>query len=234
MDWTEVFKVIGTIAASAITTFGGGYFILKKFYIERQDSKEEKGIQLQIDNAIEKAKKEMRQEIKESVQQGIIDCGVIGDKAIREVQDEFVRKLEEGLRARGAEGKERFDINSRQIEMNSKQLAENSKQLEELVGIVKDQTESNNKKFDTLADSLSSLNKVIEASAESQRSFNYDRILMVANKALQNGKITINQKTNLNQLYDSWTKLGGKDAKINTLFNECSKLTTIPDEAVVE
>lgn len=205
---------------------------MRKFYIERQDAKEEKNTQLLIDNAIEKAKKEMRQEIKEAVQQGIIDCGVKGDKAIREVQEDFVRKLEEGLRARGEEGKERFEINSRQIQENSKQLSENSKQIEELIGVVKDQAESNNEKFNALADTLTSLNKVIGISAESQANSNYDRLLIVTNKVLKSGKLTISDKTNLKQLYGSWKDLGGKDAKMDTLYEECMKITPVPDDGV--
>lgn len=205
---------------------------MRKFYIERQDAKEEKNTQLLIDNAIEKAKKEMRQEIKEAVQQGIVDCGVIGDKAIREVQEDFVRKLEEGLRARGEEGKERFEINSRQIQENSKQLSENSKQIEELIGVVKDQAESNNEKFNALADTLTSLNKVIGISAESQANSNYDRLLIVTNKVLKSGKLTISDKTNLKQLYGSWKDLGGKDAKMDTLYEECMKITPVPDDGV--
>ena len=232
MDLNEVIKTLGTVIVSMVTTFGGGYFLMRKFYIERQDAKEEKNTQLLIDNAIEKAKEDMRKEIKAAVQQGIVDCGVIGDKAIREVQEDFVKKLEEGLRARGEEGRERFEINSRQIQENSKQLSENSKQIEELIGVVKDQAESNNEKFNALADTLTSLNKVIGISAESQANSNYDRLLIVTNKVLKSGKMTISDKTNLKQLYGSWKDLGGKDAKMDTLYEECMKITPVPDDGV--
>lgn len=215
----EIIKILGTIIVATIGAFGAGYFGYKKFLLERQDAKDEKETKLQIDNAITKVKEEMRSEIKDAVQNGIVECGVIGDKAIREVQEEFVKKLEDGLKARGEEGRERFDINSRQIQQNSKQI-------EEILGIVKEQTQ----KYDVMADSLTALNRVVEASAESQKSFNYDRILMVANKALKNRVITVTEKTNLDQLYDSWKKLGGTDLKIKTLYNECDKLPTVPDE----
>ena len=232
MDLNEVIKTLGTVIVSMVTTFGGGYFLMKKFYVERQDAKEEKNIQLLIDNSIEKAKDEMRKEIKAAVQQGVVDCGVIGDKAIREVQEDFVKKLEEGLKARGEEGKERFEINSRQIQENSKQLSENSKQIEELIGVVKDQAESNNEKFNTLADTLASLNRVIGISAESQANSNYDRLLIVTNKVLKSGKLTISDKTNLKQLYGSWKDLGGKDAKMDTLYEECMKIPPVPDDGM--
>lgn len=228
----EYLKIIGTIVVATITTFGGGWLALHKFYIERQDKKDEELLQKRIDDSIAKAKDEMRQEIKAAVQQGIVDCGVIGDKAIREVQDEFLKKLEEGLNARSEEGKVRFDINSRQIQENSKQLSENSRQIEELVGIVKDQAKSNTKKFDALADSLTSMNKILVVSAESQCNSAYDRLLIVTNKVLKSSKLTISDKTNLKQLYSSWKDLGGKDAKMDTLYEECMKMTPIPDDGV--
>lgn len=230
MNFGEVIKVLGTIIVAAITSFGGTYFTYKKFVIERQDAKEEKNTQMLIDKAIEKAKEDMRKEIKEAVQQGIVDCGVIGDKAIREVQEDIVRKLEDGLKARGEEGRERFEINSKQIQENSKQLSENSRQIEELIGVVKNQAESNNEKFNALADTLASLNKVIGISAESQANSNYDRLLIVTNKVLKSGKMTISDKTNLNQLYGSWKDLGGKDAKMDTLVEECMKITPTLDD----
>lgn len=223
--WVEVIKAIVTVVVAVITTFGGGYFVLKKFYIERQDTKEEKATQLLIDNAITKVKEEMRKEIKDSVQQGIVDCGEIGDKAILRVRDEFMKSLKEGLEARGKEGKERFDINSQQIQENSRQLTENSRQIEEILGIVKGQVQ----KYDAMVESLTSLNKVAVATAEAQCNSNYDRLLIVTNKVLKSGKLTISDKTNLTQLYDSWKILGGKDPKMDTMYGECMKFTPVLD-----
>ena len=230
MDWIELFKVIATILASVITTFGAGWITLKKFYLERQDKKDDVLLQKKIDDSIEKAKKEMREEMKMSVHQGIVDCGVIRDKAIRQIRDEFMKKLEEGLKATGDEGKEMFEINSRQIQENSRQLSENSKQIEALVSIVKVQAERNDAKFAALTDTLASLNKMALISAESQCNSNYDRLLFVTNKVLKSGRLTISDKTNLKQLYTSWKDLGGKDAKMDTLYEECIKITPIPDE----
>lgn len=220
--WVEILKTLGTIVVAALTAFGGGYFSYKKFVIERNDAKEEKATQFLID----KAKEEMRQEIKESVQKGIIDCGEIGDRAILNLRDEFMKSLEEGLRSRGKEGEERFKINSRQIEANSQQLAENSKQIEEILGIVKNQAE----KYNAMADSLTSLNKVAAATADSQCNSNYDRLLIVTNKILKSGKMTISDKTNLKQLYESWKILGGKEPKMETKYEECMKLPLSLDE----
>ena len=228
MEWGEVIKVIGTIIVAGITAFGGGYFSYKKFVIERNDAKEEKNTQLLIDNSLTKVKEEMRTEIKEAVQQGIVDCGEIGDRAILRVRDEFTKSLEDGLEARGKEGKERFDINSRQIEANSIQLAENSKQIEEILTIVKGQTE----KYDVMADSLTALNKLAVASAEAQCNSQFDRLLITTNKILKTGRMTITDKTNIKQLYESWKILGGKDPKMDTLYEECIKITPVPDDSV--
>lgn len=230
MDWLEIFKIVATILVSVITTFGAGWITLRKFYLERQDKKDDTVLQKKIDDSIEKAKIKMREEIKVAIQQGIVDCGVIGDKAIRQVRDEFMEKLEEGLKATEDEGKEMFEINSRQIQENSRQLSENSKQIEALVSLVKGQAERNDAKFATLTDTLTSLNKMALISAESQCNSNYDRLLFVTNKVLKSGQLTISDKTNLKQLYTSWKDLGGKDAKMDTLYEECMKIAPIPDE----
>lgn len=203
--------------AGVITSSILGY---RQFTIKRNDEKEEKAVQKQIDDSIKVAREEIRQEIKEAVQQGIVDCGVIGDRAIRDVKDEVVQKLEEGLSARSEEGRTRF-------EQNSKQIVQNTEQIKELANLVKDQIT----KIDLFADSMTSLNTVVRATAESQRTSNYDRLLIVCNKILKSNQLTITDKTNLKQLYKSWKDLKGEDPKIDTLYEECMKLTPIPDES---
>lgn len=212
-------QAVVTIVVALISGLGGSFFSYRQFILKRKDEKEEKSIQKQIDDSIKTARVEISREIKEAMQQGIVDCGVIGDRAIREVQDEFILKLEEGLKARGEEGKERFEI-------NSKQIVQNTEQIKELTGLVKDQIT----KIDMFAESMTSLNSVVRATAESQRTSNYDRLLIVCNKILKSGKMTITDKTNLKQLYKSWSDLKGEDPKIETMYEECIKMTPIPDE----
>ena len=88
--------------------------------------------------------------------------------------------------------------------------------------------------MDDFRESLTSLTSMAKMSAESQRNNTYDRILMVANKVLKSRTITITEKTNLKQLYSSWQDFhreGEKlDPKIVTIYEECMKLTPIPDE----
>jgi type II secretory pathway pseudopilin PulG len=205
--------VVAIIGASA------GAFTFLQFMIKRKDEKEEKfsheAIQKQIDESIDKAMGHF-----------ISMCGEIGDeqidKAIKQAKEEF----NEGLTMRGEEGKERFEI-------NSKQISENTSMIKEVLEIQK----QTNEKFDRLAESMTVLNeattatsKLTRACAEGVRSTNYDKMLVVAKKALKRGAITISEKTNLKQLYNSYKELQGEDARIATYYDDCIKLPSIPDE----
>ena len=207
MTWTQA---IVTLLVAILGGVGSSFFSYRQYVLKRKDEKEEKTIQKQIDTSIDKA-----------MGRFIVQCGEIGDEQIKKAKEEVRAEFEEGLKMRGEEGKERFDI-------NSKQISENTAMIKEILAIQKDQAE----KFDLLAESMTSLNKVVMASAESQRNSNYDRLLFVANKVLKSGKLTITEKTNLKQLYNSWKDLSGIDPKIDTLYEECMKLTPIPDEGV--
>lgn len=173
-----VVALIGMIGTSAGSIFGYRQFLLK-----RKDEREEKNVLKLIDEAVEKAKKEMHEE------------------------------FSKGLQEREDTGYERFMINSKAIQ-------ENSEQITKLVGLVENQI----LKMDKFAESMTALNKVVMATAESQRNNNYDRILNVSAKVLKDGRISITDKTNLKQLYSSWKELDGKDDKIDTLYEECMKL----------
>lgn len=144
------------------------------------------------------------------------------DKAVEEAKKEMQEKLDNVSRERSLEGKERFETHAASIEEINKQIKANSNQISELTEISKNVLES-----------MDSLNKVVRTSAESQKNSNYDRILVVANKVLKNQKITITEKTNLIQLYSSWEALHGEneklDPKIKTMYDECMKLTPVPD-----
>ena len=206
--WVEVLKVIGTIVVASIAAFGGGFLTYKKFIIERQDAKDNALIQKQIDDTVEKA-----------MQEYIRKCGEIGDKAISDAVEEARGEFEKGLEMRGEEGRERF-------ETNSKAIQENSAMIKQILTIQKDSTE----KIDKMADSITALAQVSEACAESQRTANYDRLLIVTNKIIKSRKMTMTEKTNLIQLYDSWKKLQGNDKKIDVMYDECLKITPILDE----
>ena len=184
MDWT-------TIVVALLGSLGVSFGFLQ-FMIKRSDDKEEKSVQTQIDNAIRNARTDITKEIEDAVENGIVRCGVIGDKAIRDTQSEL-----------------------------EKQIEANSKQIGELTVLTKD-----------VLTNMDAINKVVTISAESQRNSNYDRLLLVGKKALKENAITLSGKTNLRQLYDSYKRLKGNDPYIETLWTECNKLPTIPDENV--
>ena len=167
--WIEILKVLGTVFVSMVTTFGGGYFILKKYKLEKEDKREEEALRKMI------------------------------AEMISEADDRLRGEFHSGLDERDHTGKERFDINSKAIQ-------ENTEQISELTSLVRDQVT----KLDMFAESMTSLTRLVTASAESQRTSNYDRLLFVANKVLKSGKMTISEKTNLKQLYNSWKDLKGK------------------------
>lgn len=172
----------------------------KQFKIKRQDEKEANSVKKQIDDAIAEAKKEMQE------------------------------KIDTVSVARSLEGKDRFDTHAAAIKEINEQIKANNEQIGELAVMTKAQMS----KMDAFAESLTVLNKMARMSAESQRNSTYDRILVVANKALKNQQITITEKTNLKQLYDTWTGFHGKDEKLDpkivTIYEECMKLTPVPDE----
>jgi hypothetical protein len=181
---TVVVAIIGLTGTSI-----GSILAYKQFMLKRKDEKEEKDIQKRIDEAVEKAKKEMMEE------------------------------LNKGLYKRGEEGRERFEINSKAIE-------ENTAQISELTSLMKEQAV----KINQFTESFSSLNTVVKTTAESQRNSNYDRLLIVTNKILKSGKMTISDKTNLKQLYKSWKDLNGVDPKMDTYYEECMQVVVSMDE----
>lgn len=143
------------------------------------------------------------------------------DEAIDKVRVELMEEFTAGLQLREDTGRERFEINSKAIEDNTRAIAE-------LTEIVKNQVT----KLDLFTESITALNKVVKSSAESQCNSNYDRLLMVASKVLNSDKITITEKTNLVQLYNSWKDLGGNDPKIDTMYEECMKLKVQVDDDI--
>ena len=215
---TTLQAVVSIVVALIAGTTGGG-LVFAKFWIERKDKKEENVVQKQIDDSIKIARKEITEEIKSAVQQGIVECGVIGDKAIREVQDEFFQKLDEGLKARSEEGAERFNTHAESIKVVTKQIEANSKQISELADLTKD-----------LVTSIDGMNTVLKVTAKANRNNTYDRLLVVTNKILKSKVMTISDKTNLRGLYQSWKDLNGEDEEIDTKYEECMKLTPILDE----
>ena len=140
------------------------------------------------------------------------------EDAVKDAKVEIYKELAKVSEERSQEGAIRFSTHAKALEEVNKQIDSNTKQINELTQITKNVLES-----------MDALGKVVKASAESQRNANYDRILVVANRVLANKKMTITEKTNLKQLYNSWKDLNGEDAKVDTLYEECMKVEIIPD-----
>lgn len=193
-------QAIVSIVVALIAGTTGGGLVFTKFMIERRDKLEADSIQKRIDEAVKKAEERMQE------------------------------KLDAVSTARSLEGKTRFETHAAAIQEINEQIKANSQQIGELTALSKAQIN----KMDVFTESMASLTKMARMSAESQRSNTYDRILMVANKVLKNQKITITEKTNLKQLYSSWEDFHAegekKDPKIVTIYEECMKLTLVPDE----
>lgn len=145
------------------------------------------------------------------------------EDAVSAAEKKWSEQLEKVSMERSLEGKKRFETHAASIEEINKQIKENSAQIGELTGITKNVLES-----------MGSLTKVVGVTSESQKNINYDRILVVANKALKNKQITVTEKTNLIQLYNSWEALHKEkevlDPRIKTIYDECMKLTVKSDE----
>jgi hypothetical protein len=148
------------------------------------------------------------------------------DSSVQKSKEEVQKELQEGLEMFGEDDRKRSEANSEAIHKNTEMI-------KEIIQIQKD----TNEKFDKLANSLTILSeatainsKMVKTCAEGIRSSNYDKILLVANKALKRHAITISEKANLIQLYQSWKDLSGQDPRIQVYYDDCIKLPSIPDE----
>ena len=147
------------------------------------------------------------------------DINKLIEDAVTEAKAEVYKELAKVSQERSQEGADRFNTHAEAIKQVNRQIEKNNEQIERLTEI------STN-----VLESMESLGKVVKASAESQKNANYDRLLIVGKKILKVKQITLSEKTNLKQLYDSYKELQGMDPYIETLFEECMKLVPIPDD----
>ena len=141
------------------------------------------------------------------------------DDALNLAKSELYKEIAKVSQERSQEGAERFNTHAESFKQVNRQIEENTKQIGELTEMSMNVLES-----------MESLNKVVRASAESQRNANYDRLLIVGKKVLKSQRITLSEKTNFKQLYDSYKVLNGDDPYIETLHEECMKFTPVPDD----
>lgn len=141
------------------------------------------------------------------------------DDAVNLAKSEIYKEIAKVSQERSQEGAERFKTHAESFKQVNRQIEENTKQIKELTEMSMNVIES-----------MESLNKVVRASAESQRNSNYDRLLIVGKKVLKSQRITLSEKTNFKQLYDSYKDLNGDDPYIETLHEECMRFTPVPDD----
>ena len=139
--------------------------------------------------------------------------------AIQKLREEMMVELEKVSLARSEEGAKRFETHAVAIEEVNRQISENSKQIAQLTTLTQDVLEQ-----------MGSINKAVTVSAESQKNTTYDRLLIITNKILKSKFMTIADKTNLRQMYQSWKDLHGEDPKLDTRYEECMKLETTFEE----
>lgn len=149
---------------------------------------------------------------KENVQK-LIDEAVMGAKK------EMLYELKKVSIARSQEGADRFETHAKAFSEVNKQIKETSEQVNKLSSLVTN-----------LVDKMDSFAGNVGVLSESSCNSNYDRLLMVTNKILKTGIMTISDKTNLKNLYKSWKALGGKDDEMDTKYEECMQLKTALDD----
>lgn len=204
-------QMIVAIVVAFIGFLGAGVsagFAFAQFMIKRKDEIEEKDIQKKIDDAIENAMEDF-----------ISKCGEIGDEQISRAKDEVRKEFQEGLKERGEEGRERFEVNSEQIQKNAETLGR-------LLKIQEDQA----KKADIMMESLTALNKTTAVCAEGVKSTIYDKLYMIAQKAMARKGITADEKANITQLWKSYSALNG-NGRGETYYKICMEdLPVLSDE----
>lgn len=201
-------QAVVTLLVALISGVGSSYLSYRQFMIKRKDEIEEKDIQKKIDDAIEKAMEDF-----------ISKCGEIGDEQISRAKDEVRKEFQEGLKERGEEGRERFEVNSEQIQKNAETLGR-------LLKIQEDQA----KKADIMMESLTALNKTTAVCAEGVKSTIYDKLYMIAQKAMSRKGITADEKANITQLWKSYSALNG-NGRGETYYKICMEdLPVLSDE----
>ena len=137
---------------------------------------------------------------------------------LEKIRKEFYKGLDE----REQTGKERFDINSRQIENNSKRIdevLEISNQLKDNVLL--------------LTNNISQMQEYNTNVGEAVQGIIRDRIVHNIDGFIDRNGITTEERATLRSMYEPYTKLGDND-EVKTAFEEAMKLPTITKEEAIK
>lgn len=145
------------------------------------------------------------------------------DERFDELREEFYK----GLAEREATGKERFDINSKLIE-------DNSVAIKKLISMQEEQSRKLDRFADTVSDSFKAIDKNSAVMGEGVKSVLYDKITVIYDKCLSRcdgGAITSEEEANIEQLYMSYSGLGGNGEGKTMFKKSCAMRTVTKEEA---
>lgn len=151
------------------------------------------------------------------------------DKTLEKLKAELREEFKDGLDAREQTGAERFKINSDAIEANTKAIGE-------LIEMNKSLTT----KVDTLADSVKksfdAIDKKVEYQSNGLKSVLYGKIAEIYDKCLSRcdgGAITADEEANIEQLYNSYSGLGGNGRGHKMYEKACEMHTVTKEQALL-
>lgn len=144
------------------------------------------------------------------------------DKTLEHLKQELRDEFNIGLEERERTGAARFKMNSEAIEANTKAIGD-------LIELNKDLT----KKVDTLTDSVKesfeAINKKVEYQSNGLKSVLYGKIADIYDRCLSRcdgGAITSDEEANLEQLYLSYSGLGG-NGRGHKMYEKACEMHTV-------
>ena len=141
------------------------------------------------------------------------------DKAENKMVDTLRSEFKEGLDKREATGKERFDINSRQIKDNAAKIDEVidiSSQLKDNVVL--------------LTENIAQIQAYNINVGDAMKGIIHDRIIHNVDGFIERGGITAEEISTLKSMYEPYKKLGG-NGDVQTAYDIAVKLPVITKEA---
>ena len=149
------------------------------------------------------------------------------DKTLERLKEELRKEFHDGLDERERTGRERFEKNSDAIDANTKAIGE-------LIELNKNLTE----KVDTLADSVKrsfeAIDKKVEYQSNGLKSVLYGKISEIYDKCLSRcdgGAITSDEEANIEQLFMSYSGLGGNGRGHKMYENACGMQKVTREQA---
>lgn len=209
MDVTQVvLTVIGSVIGS------GAVFGFVEYLISRKDKQKEEA----KNDRDETIKKEMRDHLTDVNSKWKEDyC----DKNAKAIND-LVIEVREGLAAREAMGKKRYDEHHIAIEKLSVQHQKEFLELKKAI----DALTANDTK---ITDSLAKIAEKQDCMADGIMGLSHDKLVYMTDRITERGAITLKEQATLTSIYEPYTKLNGNgDAKAG--YKHVMNLKVVSDE----